>query len=117
MKYSLKETKEDYSYFEITGIYSLDEGKKMIEEIYNHCMENKIHKLLVDITKKDGIIPNFDRFVLGELIAKLFSFRIKLAVIGKKDQINKFSETVAHNRGSQLFIFSDKTEALEWLMK
>jgi hypothetical protein len=58
-----------------------------------------------------------DRFFLGVMISELFSYKIKFAVIGKKDQINKFTETVAFNRGGRLMIFSEKTEALGWLCK
>jgi len=117
MKYSLIEENNRYLHYEILGKYSLDKGKKILEELYAQCVEKNIHRLLVDITKKDGVIPTMDRFDLGELIAKLFSFKIKFAVIVKKDQMNKFSETVAVNRGANLYVFSDQKEALEWLLK
>jgi hypothetical protein len=117
MKYNLIEQNDEYLHYEITGKYSLDKGEKIIEKIHDQCVEKKINKLLLDITKKEGVIPTMDRFDLGELIAKLFPYKIKFAVIAQKDQIDKFSETVAFNRGARLMIFSDKTEALEWLLK
>jgi len=117
MKYNLVESKKEYLHLEITGKYSLEQGEKLFEKIHDECVERKIKKLLLDITKKEGVIPTMDRFIFGKLIANLFSTDIKFALIAKKDQINKFSETVAVNRGARFNIFSDKTEAIEWLLK
>ncbi len=72
---------------------------------------------MIDIREKDGSIPEMDRFFLGEYIAKLnLNKWIKTAVIAKKEQINKFSETVAQNRGAQLYISSTEEDAYEWLL-
>ena len=116
LNYNLIIEEGNYLCFEVFGEYSLVEGKRVLQEIFDKCVCNDACRLLVDITKKEGIIPDIDRFFLGEFIAKLFTYEIKFAVIGKKDQINKFSETVAYNRGTRLNIFSDKKEALKWLL-
>jgi hypothetical protein len=117
MKFEVIEANHDYLFVEITGDYKLYSGMKLMEEIFDLCQERNVNKILIDITKKQGMISNWDRYILGKLIAKLFSYKIKLAVIGRKELINKFSETVAQNRGGKLFISSDKADAMEWLLK
>lgn len=115
MEYKLIKTGKDLLYFEVIGNYSQQEGERIIKELHNRCVKGKISKILVDITKKDGNIPVLDRFFFGTLIAKLFSYKIKMAVIGKKDQVTRFSEVVASNRGARLGIFREKKEAIKWL--
>lgn len=117
MEYRLVENTDQYIHFKITGEYSLGIGKEILGKLVDLCRESKNNKLMVDIREKDGEIPQMDRFFLGEHIAKInFGTSIKLAVIGKKEQINKFSEIVAQNRGTQLKIFSDVKEARKWLL-
>jgi hypothetical protein len=116
MKYRLVEENKSYLHFEITGKYSKYKGKKIIEDIFEQCVEKKVNRLMVDIRKKIGVISDWDRFFFGEFIARVFTYKVKLAVIGKKELINRFSETVAVNRGTQLFIFSEIPEALDWLL-
>ena len=47
----------------------------------------------------------------------LFPFSLKVAVLGRAEQITKFGENVAVNRGARVLVCSEKTEALRWLLE
>ena len=106
---------DTYLHYKCCGDYSLKEGEQLLQKIYNTCLKYKVKSVLVDITEKNGHIPDVHRFLLGKFIAQLYSYKIKIAVIGRRDEINKFSEDVAINRGGRLLVTADKDEAVVWL--
>jgi hypothetical protein len=57
-----------------------------------------------------------DRFILGEKVAELLSYKIKAAVVWPENDITKFAETVASNRGGKLIVVGNEDDALKWLL-
>jgi hypothetical protein len=84
--------------------------------LYNECTRIGKYKLLIDITKKDGDIPDWDRFQLGEYIAELFRAKVKIAIRASRTKINRFSETVAVNRMANIQLFAAIKPATKWLL-
>ena len=117
MKYDLIEQNNEYLLFKFTGMYSLTEAEELVKKMHGQCLERKFDKLLADITEIEGVIPNMDRFSIGESIAEVFKHNFKSALLAKKDLINYFTENVAVNRGARFKIFSDEAEAIAWLME
>lgn len=115
VEYRIVEGNDEILYTAVSGTYSEIEGTRIIEELHEECEKRKKRKLLVDITGKDGVIPVADRFFFGKQIAGLYRYNVKMAVIGRKSHITRFSETVAVNRGGNLGIFDNKPDAVAWL--
>jgi hypothetical protein len=115
MKLHILEHSENYMHIDVTGQYTFEKGNKVFQQLHSLCIDNKIDKLLVSSALVEGYSSTMERFEFGELIAKYFSYKVKFALVAKKDHFDKFAENVAVNRGASFAVFLDKTEALEWL--
>jgi hypothetical protein len=82
------------------------------------CEQYRIFKVLVNGLNLDRTdVPTMDRFFIGEDIAKTLGSKIKLAVVWPDGHINKFTETVAVNRGSFITVVGTISEAEAWPRK
>jgi hypothetical protein len=62
MKGRLRDDNERYLHFDITGEYALEDGRRLLERLFERCEEAGADRLLVNITRKTGAIPDVDRF-------------------------------------------------------
>lgn len=117
MKYN-KIEKSHYIIFDFSEDYDFDYLKEAFFVIQTECEEHQINKVVIDCSKVLNIFnTEMERYFISEEIVKHLGYRIKLAIIGKKDQINYFGENVAVNRGANMKVFSNSDIALEWLFK
>jgi len=64
----------------------------------------------------DGKVSILDRFELGVLVVRKLRGTIrKAASVYRAQEIKKFAEDVAVNRGGNMRTFSDLEAALQWL--
>ncbi len=111
--------KEGYLYFKITGDYN---GKGDYAKIVNIVDTTKKHgysTLLVDVKELNYHFDITQRFILSEHWVNLCRDAgwIKTAILGNKEIMDKFTETVINNRGVEFRLFSDEQEAVDWLQK
>ena len=115
LKY-LFEKKANYLYMIISGDYDENELMDIIQIIFDECIKEKTHKILVNVLEVDwenfGIIQ---RFYLGDEIAKVLSNKIKFAAVLTIENLNHFTETVASNRGAHMKVFHDLITAESWI--
>jgi hypothetical protein len=110
--------KGKYILFEISGEYDFTYFKHLFFIIKTKCQKRQVFKAMCDTTRASGIFKTeMERFYIGKEIAKQTGHKIKLAVVGKKSNINYFGETVAVNRGAFFKVFSDYKLAEEWLLE
>lgn len=57
------------------------------------------------------------RFQVGEVIADIFKYQYKIAMLYPAHAINRFTENTANNRGAHLQVFGDEASALKWLLE
>ena len=105
-----------YLSLKVTGAYSLADfqalaNRVMVESANNH------RNILLDIAEVSGNIPAMDRFVLGEYVASLWHPALRVAIVYRAKDIDKFFETVAVNRATQTLVVPDLQTAREWLTK
>lgn len=101
----------------LEGAYTLDAFKRAIDEILAEAKRRGRRCVLVDTTPMTiEDFPMFDRYEIGRYAAKTWSYHLKAAVLALPQHINRFAETVALNRGANLHVFTDKPEALAWLL-
>ncbi len=99
-----------------SGGWTLMEIFKMISLVRIQTLLHNQNKVLVDISVIPPVKRDFDRYLAGERVAKIFaSTKIKIAVIARREAINGFFENAAVNRGALVKVFSSKEAAVQWL--
>jgi hypothetical protein len=111
--------KENYLYFKLQGKLIFDE--KILEDptLPDAIQRYNCSKILLDITDLDAPMKTVDRYEIGEYFAHLSQSpkNVKTAVLKPTYHKEDFTEIVAQNRGALFEFFTDKKEALEWLLK
>jgi hypothetical protein len=115
---------EDILLIDVNGYYSITKANNLFKLAIDSALSNNKRKVLIDVTNITGSIPFFDRFRFSEFLSQ---YRIKhalgkidrIAVVGKEPIVDKerFGETVAVNRGTNIRVFTDPSEASIWLNK
>ena len=106
----------EYLFAKVVGKWIQPDANLLLEELKNKSEE--FEKKIILIDAHELTLPNteFVRFSTGEKIAALFSYSYKIAVISQPEKTNKFTETVAVNRGANFKVFYSESEAKEWLL-
>jgi hypothetical protein len=110
-------------YLEIccTGLYSRPEALRLGEMAYREAALAGRDCVLIDVRRVKGRVPGiFERFEFGTRVARHYREsdpRVRLALLGHEPMIHpeRFGELVARNRGADARVFTDETEALEWI--
>ncbi|MDB5228689.1 MAG: hypothetical protein JWN78_2882 [Bacteroidota bacterium] len=123
LNFDIKTTiKEDFLSIAACGSYSLLKANNLFKFSIDEGLLHHKSKVLIDVTKITGVIPFGDRYEYSEFLA---NYIIKhalakvrsVAVVGKEPIVHKerFGETVAINRGANVRVFTDISEASLWL--
>jgi hypothetical protein len=99
----------------IIGKWVTGELKAFIDSVSAEQKKRKCNYVLADMSLVSGPPPEMDRFDIGEYIASVLR-NVKIAIVYRKVFKNKFFEDTAINRGAWLRVFSDKSDALHWLL-
>lgn len=98
---------------------TLEEGAALVAGAIEFCREQKIARLLVDISALSGIgNPTIvDRFWLVRQWAEKARGMVVVAMVAPPALIDarKFGMTVAHNLGLRSEVFTSTEAAVEWL--
>ena len=110
------EKKSDYVYLKITGVYNSHEFLGYPKIMLDSCRKFDSNRLLLDAQEVDFTnLSTMERYFLGEELAKVISYRLAVAIVVPEEIITKFLETVATNRGANMFVVSDLKTAEAWL--
>jgi len=101
----------------VTGTFEIAEMKKMIQDLVLEGAKRGYDRALVDISKVEGPIKQFDRFLIGQHAAEYWRPGLRVAVVYRAEEINRFAEDVATSRGANLRVLPDVQSALHWLME
>jgi hypothetical protein len=113
----------DYLEVRCAGLYSRAETLRVGEEAYAAAARANRGAILIVARAITGRIPTIlDRFEMGVRTARHYlgsDPRIRLAVVGHEPMIHpeRFGELVARNRGADARVFTDETQALDWLLR
>lgn|GEM_PF-1734058 len=111
----LIEGRKGYLYVEYSEPYKFNDLIHMMHEVLVVCEKESYKKFLVNISNMTGKVTPMERFELAVKGASLFLYKGRYAVVYRKEEINRFAETVGVNRGLNARIFSDMDEAMKWL--
>jgi len=120
MQYQLNMKKEPgYLYVQVTGIRTPETVMAMGKEVIAECDARKYSRALVNVQGMKGGLKTFDAYKLGTEDLKQLRRpgRIKVSIVDLEENQNRFRflETVVHNQGFNLSIFSNVDEAITWL--
>jgi hypothetical protein len=114
------EEHENYLQINYSGYEDINEFLESLDKALDICSKNNYSNLILDVNNVDFLkIQDMDKFYAGEKIAKLFNNPnlIKVAVIAPVEFQDKFTDTVATNRGAIFKSFVYKDEAVQWFKK
>jgi len=113
------ETIEHSRYLEVrlTGLFSVDWFNQQVVAAVEACRKGGRSLLLLDVTGVSSDLTMNDRFEIAEHGARA-AVKIKVALVAFPELIDprKFGVTVARNRGLDVDVFTDRSEALRWLL-
>jgi hypothetical protein len=100
-----------------TGERSFAAISHLIDIVYKQCQRNNLRRVLIDVSAAKGKWEDFDRFLAGERVSQVFGYHYKILAIDKEENINKFAENTAVNRGASFLVTPDKEKGLKWLLE
>ncbi len=125
MAYDYKiEDRQQYIWVEISGVRTpgkeLEDIAPIWAEAIRKCREKKTNKLLaiLKLRGKMSIIASYNVVKFADHIGWSRDLRVALVELGEEPhRNNRFTETVAVNRGYQLKVFRDEQDGLTWLLR
>lgn len=120
----LIEEKQDYIRVEVSGERTSGQEERDAKQVWSEvaaiCTRSGKRKILAIFTLR-GKLPTLAAFSLGENPEEFGlgrNFRIALIDLNEESrEMNRFAETVAHNRGFSIAkVFDNEREGAEWLI-
>jgi len=114
------EKRDGYLYAFVAGPKdNFDVSRAFWTEIHSKATKLGSRKVMVEEDFPNQL-STMEMFDLGEILATLFGFAVKIAFIDRSlldTDLNKFGEDVAVNRGFNGRVFDTYENAEEWLRK
>ena len=109
----------EYLLIKWSGSASAEETKRAGIEGFERATAEGISRVLVDVTDVTEQPSITDQYSATVANSSLGPRQPRCALLGRPDQTNdlSFMETVGRNRGMRIRVFTDKSEALAWLMQ
>jgi hypothetical protein len=109
---------EGFSEARVPESTSLEAIRLFLNQILEACATLKPPRLLVNMSALKITLSTTERYDIGMLGSRLAPHVQRVAVLASAPLIDreKFGVMVASNRGLTVDIFSDRTEALAWLL-
>ena len=100
-----------------TGEFSVKTSKRTIDRILEACPGQGPCIVLLDCRKMTGKLPLLDRYQVAVYGDKMVGKVSRMALVRTQETAppDRFTETVARNRGMNLKIFTNIDQAIEWL--
>lgn len=113
------EYRPQYLYVYVKGEQdSYEISKQYWQEVANECKKSNCKKVLIDEDITENVSMT-EMYKFASEILQLGFLGIRVAFVDRRSeqqQLNKFGETVATNRGLFSRVFNDTEEAEKWLL-
>jgi hypothetical protein len=109
---------ENYVYVTLTGEATVEDFENARAETQVLLSANDCMKVLVGAKREAPEEPFVDDFDFTSQLGSFFPRRTRIALVVPDDQMEymQFVKNVAQNRGVNMVLFSDKEQALVWLL-
>ena len=108
-------TDDKYALYTCKGDFNFNIFTEGFDKLAELCRQNNLKCILFDMSELNNPLPDWDRYKAGEAIAEKL-MGIKIASFSKASFTNGFTINVAFNRGINIKVFTDKDEAIKWLL-
>src|SRR5256885_15399406 len=99
---------------------NLDQAIGLVDKAIRYCRLNGIDSLLVNITRISGFPPPSvtDRYLFTKQWAETARGQVVVSMVAPNEMIDpdKIGVTMAGNRGLYTNVFTDESDAIEWLL-
>jgi hypothetical protein len=113
-------THKNYIAISTKGIADKNSSMAMAKAITDQMRNNKIKRVLIDHGHLDSVTGSvfdiYERPKIFNIIGAIFGIRIAEIVKPEHSEHFKFLETVCVNQGFQFQIFTEKDQAIKWLL-
>lgn len=109
------EKRAGYLYLEYSEKYEYRKVIDLAHELEDICRDENHNKVLVKVVGLVEDIGTLDKFRLAVEMARIIRSPKQIAVLVQEGSIDRFTETVAVNRGLNVRLFNEAVDALKWL--
>ena len=106
-------------YFRLRGAVSLEQGRQIIDAALRDARTQGLREVVVNVTELTGFgsLSVVNRYALMRQWARTASGRVRMALVARPEHLDpeKFSVTVAANRGFDVNVFVSEADAIVWL--
>lgn len=106
---------ESYLLVEVTGEYSLFGFKELVKRLRVEADEQQLVHLLIDLTKVEGDVEDWEGEHLGEYVALSSKKKLRSAIVVENTEVACRFEKVVTSKGTDIRVFTDRDKALQWL--
>jgi hypothetical protein len=107
----------DYLLVTVHGVWTEDFARKVIDTARAEAVNCDRRRILLDLLELSRPEREFTRYLSGKYLAEAMGSQFSIAAFGRPENITRYAETVAQNRGATLTVFTDQESALEWLLR
>lgn len=108
---------EGYLEVRFLGAFSTPRFNRQVDLAVRACLERGLKLLLLDYTPLAPVPTTVERFEISAHGAKACAALTKVAGYATPEQRgDKFGAMVARNRGLNVDVFTDRAEAVRWLL-
>lgn len=100
----------------LTGSYAEGVPAEILHDIRDEILGAEVKRLLIYTIDVEEIPDLFQRHDLGKEAARIIRGKFRVALVERKDRIDKFLETSITNRGGNFRTFAEEEPAREWLL-
>jgi hypothetical protein len=104
------------SVVEVSGLAFADRAQATVQEIRDLTLAHGDRRLLINLLDVVGTMGPQEHHALGLLAAQYFGHLERVASLVAEDKITRVSEAAAQKKGMQLRVFTNLTEAIDWLV-
>jgi hypothetical protein len=105
-----------FSVVEVTALAFLEDAEPAIREISDHTRRHGTRRLLVNLVDVVGTFDAEQQRAIGLLAFHHLGHLEKVASLVPPDKITRLSEASARAQGMELRVFTELSEAVEWLV-
>ena len=107
----------NFSVVEVTALAFVEIAVPALHEIAERTRQQKDRKLLINLMDVVGTFGPDQQRELGLLAHRYLVHLEKVASLVPPDKLTRVSEAAAQSQGLQLRVFTQLTDAIDWLMQ
>jgi len=104
-----------FAVVEVTSLAFIENAEPAVREIAERTRENQDRRLLINLIDVVGTFGPEQHHEIGLLAYRYLSHLEKVASLVAPDKITRVSEAAAQAQGLQLRVFTEISDAIEWL--